>query len=143
MQGVKGTCKKHKAIGIDVPLDGLVLDREHSLVRAHHVASRDDVVASVFLTSRQGHNGFDVVRLQPIVSVEETDGIEVLRNREEGSDATWRPAIIGVAPIELYMSNLLGIDPSLRIAIGHHDMFDRDVLPANAREATLKKLRSS
>lgn len=65
---------------------------------------------------------------KPVIRIEQPDAVVAFRNSQQGTKAAWRIAKISVYFIELYMPNILAVEPGLRMSICNDDMVAGDRL---------------
>jgi hypothetical protein len=80
-----------------------------------------------------------VVGLEPVVGVEQADGVVFLADRDQRADAARRVAEVAVVAIELEMAHARFVEPGLRKAVGDENVIRSDRLLANAGDATFEQ----
>src|SRR5262245_43383577 len=79
-----------------------------------------------------------MIRLKPIVGVEQRDRIVPLRCREDTADRARRPTVIGMSSVKSNMSDPLVVDPLLRKAVSDNNVIAGNRLTANALDASFQ-----
>lgn len=136
-QDVECAAKKGEAVGVDMLVDRFDRGQHQGpSVGANRPAQCGDVVALGDRCSG-GHARFDVIELEPIVSVEKADRFVLVRRSKERANAAGRAAVVAMRRVKREVASSSG-KPILRVAVGNHEVVGAKGLALHAGNASLE-----